>query len=150
MDGIYARQFPGLDRAVQIGVASGRVVSVSFPPDPPADADPDHPLLDRVAAYLDGERETFDDVTVALTVPTDQREVLEGVRKIPYGETADVGQVARLAALDPEDAEAVELVRTALEGNPVPLFVPDHRVTERGATPAAVADRLRDIEATPR
>ncbi|MFB6108813.1 MAG: MGMT family protein [Haloplanus sp.] len=146
MEGLYARESSVLGRAVQVAVVSGRVIGVEFPESTPPDAAADHPLLDRLFDYLDGAEDDFDDVTVALTLPTDQREVLEAVRKVPYGETADVGQVARLAHLDADDADDVETVRAALRANPAPIFVPDHRVSEPGATPADVADRLRDLE----
>jgi methylated-DNA-[protein]-cysteine S-methyltransferase len=146
--GVHAREFDRLGRTVQIGEASGRVISVSFPDSPPADAVSEHALLDRIAAYLDGEEDHFDDVTVALTVPTDQRRVLEAVRKVPYGRTVDVERIARLAGLDDEDESDVQTVRTALRENPVPLFIPDHRVSDAsGATPTDVARRLRAVEA---
>jgi methylated-DNA-[protein]-cysteine S-methyltransferase len=146
MEGIYARESPQLGRAVQIGVAGDRVISVSFPEAVPDDAGPDHPLLDRIFDYLDGAADHFDDVTVALTVPTDQRTVLDAVRNVPYGETVDVARVARLAGLDDEDEDDLNAVREALRANPVPLFIPDHRVSGAGATPAEVAERLRDLE----
>jgi len=146
MEGIYARDAPVLGRAVQLGVAGDRVISVSFPETAPADADPEHPLLDRIDDYLDGADDHFDDVTVALTVPTEQRTVLEAVRNVPYGETVDVARVARLAGLDDEDADDLDTVRGALRANPVPIFIPDHRVSGPGATPPAVAERLRDLE----
>jgi methylated-DNA-[protein]-cysteine S-methyltransferase len=146
MEGIYARESPALGRAVQIGVVADRVISVSFPETPPADADADHPLLDRVFDYLNGSEDHFDDVTVGLTVPTDQRAVLEAVRNVPHGETVDVARVARLAGLDDEDEDDLDTVRAALRSNPVPLFIPDHRVAGPGATPSTVAERLRDLE----
>lgn len=144
--GIYARESPTLGRAVQIGVASGRAISVSFPEAVTEDADPDHPLLDRVFDYLDGAEDHFDDVEVALTVPTDQRRVLDAARNVPYGERVSVERLARLAGLDGDDEDDLETVRTALPENPVPLFVPDHRVDATGATPAGVAERLRALE----
>lgn len=145
--GIYARESSRLDRTVQLGAASGRVISVSFPETPPADASDDHPLLDRAFDYLDGAEDHFDDVTVALTVPTDRRRVLEAVRNVPYGETVTVDRIARLAGLDPEDESDLGTVREALASNPVPLFIPDHRVEgAAGATPREVAERLRSIE----
>ncbi|AXG06483.1 methylated-DNA--[protein]-cysteine S-methyltransferase [Haloplanus rubicundus] len=147
MEGIYARESPRLGRAVQVGVAGDRVISVSFPESVPDDAGPDHPLLDRVFDYLDGAEDHFDDVTVALTVPTDQRTVLDAVRNVPYGETVDVARVARLAGLDDEDEDDLHAVREALRANPVPLCIPDHRVSGPGATPPEVAERLRDLEA---
>jgi methylated-DNA-[protein]-cysteine S-methyltransferase len=146
MEGIYARESPVLGRAVQIGVAADRVISVSFPEAVPADAGSDHPLLDRVFDYLDGAKDHFDDVTVALTVPTDQRTVLEAVRNVPYGETVTVARVARLAGLNDEDEDDLDTVRGALRANPVPLFIPDHRVSGPGATPPTVAERLREVE----
>jgi methylated-DNA-[protein]-cysteine S-methyltransferase len=145
--GIYAREFEPLGRAVELGVASGKVVGVSFPESAPADAEDDHPLLDRIDEYLAGSADHFDDVPVALTVPTDQRRVLEAVRKLPHGETVRRSRVATLAGLDGDDDEDLRLVEEALRGNPVPLFVPDHRVEGvRGATPSAVAEALRRLE----
>jgi len=147
MEGIYARESSTLGRAVQIGVVADRVISTSFPEAPPADAATEHPLLDRVFDYLDGAEDHFDDVTVGLTVPTDQRTVLDAVRNVPYGETVDVARVARLAGLDDEDEDDLETVRQALRANPVPLFIPDHRIAGPGATPPVVAERLRELEA---
>jgi methylated-DNA-[protein]-cysteine S-methyltransferase len=144
MEGLYARESPTLGRAVQLGIAGDRVISVSFPESAPADSDPAHPLLDRVFAYLDGAEDHFDDVPVALTVPTDQRAVLEAVRNVPSGETVDVERLARLAGVDDDSAQ--ETVRAALRANPVPLFIPDHRIDGPGATPDGVAERLRTVE----
>jgi methylated-DNA-[protein]-cysteine S-methyltransferase len=145
--GVFARESERLGRTVQLGVASGRVISVSFPDAVPGDAASDHPLLDRAFDYLDGEPDHFDDVAVALTVPTAQRGVLDAVRKLPYGETVTVERVARLAGLDADDESDLRTVRTALADNPVPLFVPDHRVRDaEGGAPADVARTLRRIE----
>ncbi len=142
--GIFARSFE--DCVVEIGVASGRVVGVSFPSELPDDAASDHALLDRVEAYLQGEADHFEDVQVALTVPTARRSVLEAVRNVPYGETISVERLARLAGLDPEDEEDRRTVEAALRENPVPLFVPDHRIDGAGATPERVARLFRSVE----
>jgi methylated-DNA-[protein]-cysteine S-methyltransferase len=145
--GIYARG-SYLDRYVQVGLAQGRVISVTFPDEPESDAESDHELLDRIEAYLQGERDAFEDVTVALTVATDRRRVLEAVREIPYGEGASVEQVVRMTPnLDPENDGDGALVREALAANPVPLFVPDHRVRDGpSGAPAAVEQKLRAVE----
>ena len=143
--GIYARAFE--DCVVEVGVASGRVVGVSFPPAVSEDAATDHPLLDRIEAYVGGAEDHFDDVQVALTVPTAQREVLEAVRNVPYGETVSVARVARMAGLDDEDDEDLATVETALRENPVPLFVPDHRIEGPGATPSELVRLFRSVEA---
>ncbi len=143
--GIYARESGYLDCYVQLGLAQGRVISVAFPARPDPDAETDHELLDRIQAYLQGERDGFADVTVALTMPTDRRGVLESVREVPYGEQATVEQVA---GMTPDiAADDRTLVREALADNPVPLFVPDHRVRDGpSGAPAAVEQRLRSVE----
>lgn len=147
--GIYAREFPYLGRYVQVGVASGRVLSVSFPERPEDDAASEHAVLDRIGEYLDGVTEVdFDDVQVALTTPTDQRAVLERVREIPYGDQVNVTTLARTTPeLDPDDEDDLILVRTALAENPAPLLVPDHRVRNGpSAAPPAVEQKLRLLE----
>jgi len=146
--GIYARESALLDRYVQVGVAGERVLAVSFPKTPDSEAGTDHPMLDRIDTYLDGADDDFDDVTVALTVPTDQRNVLETVREIPYGEQVSVEQLTRMTpGLDPEDDADRRLVRTALEANPAPLLIPDHRVRDGpSGAPSGVVQQLRTIE----
>ncbi|WP_435195814.1 MGMT family protein [Natronomonas sp. EA1] len=148
--GLYARFSPYLDSYVQFGIAGGKVLSVDFPADADPDADEEHPLLDRIGAYLEGADDDFGDVDVALSanLPTDQASVLEGVRKIPYGEQASCEQVARLAGgLDPEDADDLQTIRIALDANPCPLLVPDHRVRDGpSAAPPAVEQKLRSLE----
>ncbi|KYH27745.1 methylated-DNA--protein-cysteine methyltransferase [Halalkalicoccus paucihalophilus] len=146
--GIYARELDGLDRTVQIGVASGRVISLSFPEEPSEETTRGHELLDRIERVLRGESDDFADVPIALTVPTDHRAVLERVREIPYGETSDVATLVRTApGLDPEGDEGV--VRAALEANPVPILIPDHRVLDGpSALPTGFERRLREIESS--
>ncbi|MFB6095581.1 MAG: methylated-DNA--[protein]-cysteine S-methyltransferase, partial [Halodesulfurarchaeum sp.] len=94
--GIFARESAYLGCVVQIGVASQRVISLSFPSEPDGDADPDHEVLDRVFAYLEGVEDDLRDVEIGLTVPTDQRAVLEQTREIPYGEQVTVEQLCRM------------------------------------------------------
>lgn len=145
--GVFARQFADLDRAVQLGLASGRLLKVEFPTRVPDDAEPDAELLDRVEEYLGGTQDDFDDVILAITVPTDQRDVLKATRQVPYGEEAMVSQVARMANLDPDDPDDVALVTEALRANPVPLVIPDHRVQGGPyATPEPVRSTFRSVE----
>lgn len=146
MNGVFGREFDRLESGIEIGLASGSVISVSFPAVP--DGDDDHPLLDRIAAYLGGEADHFDDVEIALTVPTDHRRVLEATRNVPYGETVSLERVIRMAGLDPDDRADRDAAETALAENPIPLFVPDHRVRDApSGAPAEVAERLRAVEA---
>ena len=150
--GIVARRSSYLDRYVQVGVADGRVISVAFPETPDEEAvegeDGENPVVDRVFAYLEGVEDDFDDVDIALTVPTDQRAVLEAVREIPYGEQVRVEALVRMAAgLDPDDTADVDTARTALAENPVPLLIPDHRVRDGpSAAPPPVEQKLRSLE----
>ena len=147
--GIYARESSYLDRYVQVGAASGRVLSVSFPDVPDGDAEADHPVLDRIFEYLDGlEPITFDDTQVAMTMPTDQRAVLESVQEIPYGDQVTVDTLARMTSgLDHEDDDDIILVRTALDENPTPILIPDHRLRDGpSAAPPDVEQKLRSIE----
>lgn len=146
--GIYAREYPYLESHVQLGVAQERVLSVSFPTRPEDDAEPEHELLDRIAGYLEGGEDDFADVAVALTVPTDERRVLEAVREIPYGEAATVTEIAAMTAgLDGDESEVNERVREALDTNPAPIFIPDHRVRDGpSAAPPGVEQRLRSVE----
>lgn len=146
--GIYARESPYLGRYVQVGYAQGKVLSLAFPTEPDDEADADHELLDRLTAYFEGARDDFRDVDVALTLPTDQRAVLEAVRAIPYGESASVEQVARMTPdLDASDDDDQRLVREALAANPAPILVPDHRVRDGpSAAPPDVEQRLRSLE----
>jgi len=112
--GVFARQFDEIGRTVQIGFAGGRVISVSFPAEHPGDADGDHDLLDRIDAYLGGERDEFAEVALGLTVPTDRREALEALRSVPYGEEVSVSRLARLGGFDPDDPDDLEVVTGAL------------------------------------
>lgn len=147
--GIYTRELPALDRSVQLGIASGKLVHVSFPRRPDRDGEGEHELLDRIATvFASGEPDHFGDVEVGLTVPTDQRAVLEALRQVRPGESTDVQGLARMTpTLDHGDDDDSALVREALANNPLPLAVPDHRVDGvSGATPGEVRSRLREIE----
>ena len=144
--GIYARESGFLERYVQVGMASGRVISVSFPETPEEEANEELPLLDRVQAYLEGDEDDFTDVDVAMTMPTDQRRVLEAVRGVPYGQQVSVKKLASLTP-DLDADEDHQLVRTALAENPAPLVIPDHRVRDGpSAAPPEVEQRLRSLE----
>lgn len=147
--GIYAREAPSIGSYVQIGIASGNVVQVSFPETPDEQAESDHELLDRILEYLDGTaEEAFENVSVALTVPTEQRSVLESLQSVPYGRSISVEQLVRMTAgLAPDEESSQRTVRSALSENPAPILIPDHRVRDAsGATPHDIAAHLRSLE----
>ncbi len=144
--GVFAREFDALGRLVQVGVASGSVISVSFPIEPEVD-EGEAAVLDRIGAYLEGEETDLSDVAVALTVPTDQRAVLETVRAIPYGQAVGVDQVARMTAGLEDDEEGLASVERALSANPVPILIPDHRVVDGpSGAPREVVSTLQSRE----
>lgn len=147
MDGIFARESSYLSSYVQVGVASDRVISVSFPKHPDDDAVEDHDLLERLFAYLEGVEDDFQDVEIGLTVDTDARALLQATREIPYGEQRSTEDVALLAGLDPDDESVIDDARNALAQNPVPIFVPDHRVRDGpSAAPPEIEQKLRSLE----
>lgn len=147
--GIYAREIDYLERYVQIGIASGRIISVSFPEYADDDAADEHDLLGRFERYCDGiEEDDFADVEVGLTMPTGERNVLETLRGVEYGEQVSVDQLAKMTpTLDSDDEQDVITVREALAENPLPVIFPDHRVRDGpSALPPQVEQRFRSLE----
>ncbi len=147
--GIVAAHSSPIDAWVQLGVASGRVISVSFPSSEPPAAGEDHVVLDRLLAYLRGDaQEDFGDVEIALTTSTEERKVLEAVREIGYGSELTPDGVAAVAAVESQGSdERKAAVAAALRNNPMPILIPDHRVTEvTGATPPNIRAHCRSLE----
>lgn len=146
--GIYAIESSYLDCYVQVGIASGKVISVSFPDEEPGGTVDGLALLERIESYLDGTEDEFTDVEIALTAPTENRNVLEAVRDIPYGEQLSVRKLTNVVpGLDPTREDDEITVRTALAENPAPLLIPDHRVRDApSAAPPSIEQRLRAIE----
>lgn len=85
------------------------------------------PLLskgrDEILAYLRGERRSFDLPLDPMGTPF-QQAVWAELRRIPYGETRSYGQVA--AGIG--KPKAVRAVGQANHRNPLPIFIPCHRV----------------------
>lgn len=148
--GIEYRRSDYLDTYVQVGVASDRVVSVSFVDEPDSEAEErtegGSEALEAVFAYLEGKIETTPDVPYALTVSGLERRALERTRDVPYGTTLTYDEFA--SSLGEDD---VETVRDALHANPVPIVLPSHRVvSESGvggfAGPRRVKELLLELE----
>lgn len=146
--GIYAAESSYLGCYLQIGVASQKVISVSFPESPEPDADAKHEILDRIFGYLEGVNADFSDVEIGLTVPTDHRTVLETTRSVPYGKQVTVEELGgMIPTLDGSDEEDLTTIRTALAENPVPIIVPDHRVRDGpSGAPPHIEQKLRHLE----
>ena len=143
--GIVARWSTYLDRYVQVGVVGNQVIAIEFPASIETPSDEAHPVLDAIERYLDGDPTPLSSVQVVLTVDHNTRAVLDTVREIPYGSERDIDTICRMT---PElGTDAHELAAQALAANPIPLVIPDHRVTDGpSSTPASVRQRLRALE----
>lgn len=146
--GIFATRSDHLERVVQVGLANGRVIDVSFPDRPDGDAAGEHPVLSRIEDYLAGTERDLSELKTGLTVPTDQRKVLETVRKLPFGESIGLRKlVVRTTGLDPEDRADRDRAREALASNPVPIVIPDHRIDDApSGAPNEVRQYCRELE----
>ena len=99
------------------------------------------PLLVRareaLLSYLAGERQGLD--LPLAPVGTDfQRSVWTALKAIPYGQTRTYGEIA--AAID--RPKAVRAVGQANHHNPLPIFLPCHRVVGSGGTLTGYAGGL--------
>lgn len=144
--GVIGVYVDALDQWLQVGIASGRVINISFSDTQPPDATDKHPLADRILAYFEGEiADSFSDVETALTVGTPDRRVYETLRMVDYGDEITVEHLAIKALPGEDDPES--RVRGALETNPIPIIIPDHRVRDcQGVVPTAVRNYLRTLE----
>lgn len=77
--------------------------------------------VQELAEYLDGARTDFD-VEMRVDKGPFQRAVCDAMRAIPFGETTTYGAIGK--ALD----APAQAVGQACGGNPIPIFIPCHRV----------------------
>ncbi len=77
----------------------------------------------EVLEYLAGKRRSFS-VPLDLSGSAFQKKVWDHLRTIPYGETRSYVQVAN----DLGNSKGINAVSTACSRNPLPIFVPSHRV----------------------
>lgn len=89
------------------------------------EAHPPFPAItETIQAYFEGKRTTFPYPLALEDFSLLTRKILEAVAQIPYGTTLTYGDIAKKIAL-PCTPRAVG---RALRGNPLPLFIPCHRV----------------------
>ena len=94
-------------------------------PRPGGRASGDDALAQRLQAYFGGERVSFDHIPLDLEWCSPfQRDVLDVMRGIPYGETATYGEVAALAGRP----NAQRAVGSVCARNRFAILVPCHRV----------------------
>jgi len=82
-------------------------------------------LIDRVKEYFAGERVSFDDVPLELDGWTSfQLDVVQALRRVPYGDAVSYSELARLAG----HPRAQRAAGTVCANNRYGLVVPCHRV----------------------
>lgn len=84
-----------------------------------------HRAADQTAAYFAGELTDFDLPLLVKASPF-QHQVCARIAAIPFGETTTYGEIAKALNASPQ------AVGRGCGGNPIPLFIPCHRVL--GAT----------------
>jgi O-6-methylguanine DNA methyltransferase len=83
----------------------------------------------RVAAYFEGTRVSFEDVTIDLDWCTPlQLAIADALRAVPYGETVSYGELSALAGRP----QAPRASGTFCAQNRLPLVIPCHRVVAAG------------------
>ena len=99
--------------------------------------DPEHgprrkQIEDLLTGYASGKDVSLDDYPVDLDSPTPfQREVLNRLRSIPRGETRSYGWMAAAVG---KPSSAARAVGAAVGANPIPLWLPCHRVVASDGT----------------
>ena len=117
-----------------VGATDRGVCRISYTPDPEALATAVGPRVLRVPKRVDPVRRQLDeyfggrrralDLDVDLHVPAFQEAVLRELARVPYGELATYGELARRIG----KPRAARAVGGALNRNPVPIVLPCHRV----------------------
>ena len=82
-----------------------------------------HPAREQLLSYFAGERRRFDLPLRPVGTPF-QQAVWKALREIPFGATRSYGDIARRIGTP----RAVRAVGAANGRNPLPIFVPCHRV----------------------
>ena len=85
------------------------------------------PAVEQLREYFAAQRERFD-VPLAARGTEFQRRVWEALRRIPYGETASYGEIARAIGRP----AASRAVGAANGRNPISIVVPCHRIVGAG------------------
>jgi methylated-DNA-[protein]-cysteine S-methyltransferase len=113
---------------LRIHVSAGLVTAIAFGAVEPRGTKVADPLLDRaeqqLTEYFAGERTAFE-LPLANDGTEFQKKVWSELVRIPYGETATYGEIARRLGYEPGISRAVGAANGA---NPIPIVVPCHRV----------------------
>ncbi|MCR4512117.1 methylated-DNA--[protein]-cysteine S-methyltransferase [Aeromicrobium sp. 50.2.37] len=112
---------------LRLHASAGLLTAIEFGAEPQGRPTPD-PLLDdaqqQLQEYFTGDRRSFD-LPLANDGTEFQRKVWGELRRIPFGETASYGEIARRLGYENVISRAVGAANGA---NPLPIVVPCHRV----------------------
>lgn len=113
---------------LRIHASAGLITAIDFDASNPRKERADDALLDnaeeQLTAYFAGELKDFD-LPLASEGSEFQKKVWGELQRIPYGETASYGDIARRLGYEPVISRAVGAANGA---NPIPIVVPCHRV----------------------
>lgn len=117
---------------VAITAAGGAIISMDLlPPDTPQGDTPPEPLLAAAFAqlreYLAGQRKAFE-LPLAPVGTVFQKHIWTLLTEIPFGAVATYGEIAARAGRP----NAARAVGGACHCNPIPIFIPCHRVVAAG------------------
>ncbi|MCD9197364.1 methylated-DNA--[protein]-cysteine S-methyltransferase [Aeromicrobium wangtongii] len=119
---------------LRIHAAAGLVTAIDFGAQQPRGSQVPEALLDRaeqqLAEYFAGERTEFD-LPLASEGTEFQKKVWSELLRIPYGQTASYGDIARRLGYEPGISRAVGAANGA---NRIPILVPCHRVVGADGT----------------
>jgi methylated-DNA-[protein]-cysteine S-methyltransferase len=119
---------------LRVHVAAGLVTAIAFDAGAARGTKAADPLLDRVeqqlGEYFAGERTDFD-LPLASDGTEFQKKVWAELRRIPYGETATYGEIARRLGYAAGISRAVGAANGV---NRLPIVVPCHRVVGADGT----------------
>jgi methylated-DNA-[protein]-cysteine S-methyltransferase len=109
----------------ELWLEAGRPVWHELPRPSAAEPSADEAVAAPLVRYFAGERVALDEISLAVEWPTAFAErVAEALRGVPWGEVVTYGELAALAG----HPGAQRAVGTFCARNPLPLFVPCHRV----------------------
>jgi methylated-DNA-[protein]-cysteine S-methyltransferase len=112
----------------ELWLSDGVVVEIDHPR-PGRQVAQSHKLAERLAAWFAGTRDDFLDVELDLDWCTPfQHELLDALRRVPYGETVTYGELAALAGRP----GAARAAGTFCARNRFAVVVPCHRVVGAG------------------
>ena len=118
---------------LRLHASAGLLTAIDFDAEPTGER-VDDPLLDdaeqQLTEYFAGERHEFD-LPLASEGSEFQKKVWAELQRIPYGETASYGDIARRLGYEPVISRAVGVANAS---NPLPIVVPCHRVVGADGT----------------